>query len=393
MNRTFFASPGVVLLCLSFLTLGACGGGGSDSGSSNTTTIASYNFDNGNLDGWTATGLWHLSTVRASTGTGSARYADPATGTFETFDINANSTANSGTLTSPSINLGSNPTLSFDYFLDNECNNDSSSVLCFFDSLTVRVSTDGGSTFNFVSRTPAYFVGLKHFDVDLYDYANQSVIIQFLFDTDDEVANNFEGAYVDNIAVLNHPSLPDISFYVPVEGTENNSINIPLHFTFPYMGANYTDMYINPNGFLTFATAYTTAPTNQTNILNSGKPSIVAYGVDFTPESLNSGGIYYRRTSNTSIVVDFDNLRTSNTTELNSFSVTLRSNGSFTFNYGTLDTLTAVVGNGDGVTAVDPGETDLSAAVGLTASTTHYEVFTGAGDDSDLANSSLNFAP
>jgi hypothetical protein len=52
------------------------------------------------------------------------------------------------------------------------------------------------------------------------------------------------------------------------------------------------------------------------------------------------------------------------------------------------------VGVTEGYGAADPGETDLSgAAQPISATGTTYELFTGFGDDFDLANTILMFIP
>ena len=74
------------------------------------------NFDTPDLEGWVTDSLWHLSTVRKTTGTHSVRYANPDLNNFDT------GVANIGSVTSPTLTIGAgNRYLKFDYFLDGEC--------------------------------------------------------------------------------------------------------------------------------------------------------------------------------------------------------------------------------------------------------------------------------
>lgn len=107
-----------LLLPLLLSLLVACGGGDDAPPATPTPTptptpappppepivVVSYNFE-GSTDGWSIDGLWHVSDVRASKDLESMRYADPATGDFDTGG------SNTGSMISPAIDLGDFPVL------------------------------------------------------------------------------------------------------------------------------------------------------------------------------------------------------------------------------------------------------------------------------------------
>jgi len=177
-----------------------CDDGNNISGDSCSATCQSEglyanptSFDTVTLEGWTATGLWHISALRKSTGLYSMHYADVATNTFSTGSVN------SGALTSPLTPvLTALAQVSFDYFKFGEC---AQGALCSFDKLTVEISTDGGATWAVVENLPEEHTALIPHITPLGAYAGLAANIRFVFNSVDAVSNAFEGAYVDNITI------------------------------------------------------------------------------------------------------------------------------------------------------------------------------------------------
>ena len=148
------------------------------------------------LGAWTPSGLWHVTSRRASAGTASFWYGREDTGAYDT------GAPNSGTLLSPVIDLSNvlSPVLLFDQFIDIESDPSNSLTV---DLLTVtvtsvdtleqlvvarnRASTDGA----FLTRQ----IGLSGFSYD-------RVRIAFEFDTVDEYYNAYEGWYVDRMRIV-----------------------------------------------------------------------------------------------------------------------------------------------------------------------------------------------
>jgi len=179
---------------------GACGGSFSDV----ATPIHTANFDTAvvgalKADGWKGQKktFWHVTNRRASTGTQSFWFGREITGNYA-----KGIKRKQGTLTSPILNLSAatRPVLEFDLFLDTE-------QLFPVDTLWLRVSTNGGSTYP-IQRAILFWStggGFTRVRVDLSPLAGQSTArIQFYFDTLDGVFNAFEGIYIDNVAIRNY---------------------------------------------------------------------------------------------------------------------------------------------------------------------------------------------
>jgi cysteine-rich repeat protein len=143
--------------------------------------------------GWTATGLWHEDTFRSASPAHAWYYGQTALRNYQTLFP----ATNSGTLTSPPIDLGgiSGVELSFQYFLETE---NAPGV----DVASVAVSRDGfASDVNLLAAQlddqPAF--GPRRFD--LSPFAGDVIQVRFGFETVDEEANHFEGFYVDDALV------------------------------------------------------------------------------------------------------------------------------------------------------------------------------------------------
>ena len=105
------------------------------------------------------------------------------------------------TLTSPPITLGSGSyALRFNYFLATEHSQG-------YDVAAVQVSTDGGSNFSPLTDNQSGGALIddpgtwQSASISLAPYANQTVLLRFSFDTADELNNNYEGWYIDDIVV------------------------------------------------------------------------------------------------------------------------------------------------------------------------------------------------
>ena len=126
----------------------------------------------------------------------------------------------------------------------------------------------------------------------------------------DDAINNYEGAYVDNIDVVNNSQLPTTAFVIPVES--ETSYKLPLHFSFNLFGQSYDHVYINPNGTVSFVNDFVTAVPTMNRFMDIGQPTIVASWHPYQPELMQSGGVHYQRTSN-GIHIFYDNILSSDT--------------------------------------------------------------------------------
>jgi hypothetical protein len=167
-------------------------------------------------NGWSSTGLWHQSTLRAHSSAHSWYYGLESTATYDTGGANA------GDLTSPIIDLKGafQPVLIFRHwrqmedvpFLDvsevqivTGTNHFDTVVPGDFDTAidplnwqiraallgwNLSVSSDF-STSEWVSQA-----------VDLSPYVGERIRIRFMFGTADELFNNFEGWYIDDVNIF-----------------------------------------------------------------------------------------------------------------------------------------------------------------------------------------------
>jgi hypothetical protein len=146
-----------------------------------------FNFDNGTLQGWSATGAWGLTSAVTYSSSAYAITDSPA-GSYN------NSTNTS--ITSPMFDLAgtTSPSLSFYHRY---------SIEDSFDSGYVEVSTDGGV--NFVNITPGvqyysgYLATFTKVTIDLSSYKTNAVVIRFRLTSD--FSGAYDGWYIDDIVV------------------------------------------------------------------------------------------------------------------------------------------------------------------------------------------------
>lgn len=131
---------------------------------------------------------------------------------------------------------------------------------------------------------------------------------------------------------------------------------ISLNFSFPFFGNNYTTMYVNSNGYISFGAGATTR-------INSPIPStappgnfIAAFWDDLDPGT--GGSVYYKNTDS-STIVQFDHVLPYRGTSPNdyTFQIVLSDDGSIGIYYlkmyaGLLNSATAGIENKDGTDGI-----------------------------------------
>ncbi|MEA1913816.1 MAG: S8 family serine peptidase [Campylobacterota bacterium] len=220
-------------------------------------TIFSDDFETITVD-WTATGFWNQIDLSdnniyntlvengyvslapdegstkamlplAKSGNSAWWYGKSDTGTFIGTQSSSDSllsggfstNSNSGSLTSPSIDLtnATNPILKFQTWWEIESVNPNENG---FDIMEIQISTDGGNTFSTIkklnpyidpndnsrdskpfssagfNRTPVWALE----EIYLSDYIGNNVILKFNFKTNDEMFNGFRGWFVDDMQIV-----------------------------------------------------------------------------------------------------------------------------------------------------------------------------------------------
>ncbi len=183
-------------------------------------TLFLADFESGN-QGFTYTAdadatpnLWHATTRRSASPSHSQYYGQEGTGNYDTGARNA------GNLLSPPISLvgASAPvTLSFKYFLQTEQSPG-------FDVATVQISTNGGSTWIISGALPDS-TSFTTASSDISFCTGRTVLVQFNFDTIDNLFNTFEGWYVDDVTITGGVSAPPFQITSIVRSNNNIVIN------------------------------------------------------------------------------------------------------------------------------------------------------------------------
>jgi hypothetical protein len=150
----------------------------------------------GDTSGWTTSGLWHVTTTRASEGTHSFWYGQESTGNYD------NGLPNSGDLTSPLIDLTSvtAPILVFDQFINVEPDP--------FDLAQVIITDadDPNHTTNLPKDTFFSNGAFAPRVVPLTGFDGKRIHLTYHFDTLDEIANDTDGWLIDNIRIIGSDS-------------------------------------------------------------------------------------------------------------------------------------------------------------------------------------------
>lgn len=145
---------------------------------------------------WTATGLWHGTTVtdtfgQSYNGQGSAWYGQPASGDYNTGG------ANSGALIAGPLTLPVDAPGVYLRYFSYEYTED---FLDEFDTRKVYTSTDAvdwSLVFTSTESTAAW----HEVQVDLSASRGQSLYVKFEFDTQDDSFNDYPGWYIDDVAI------------------------------------------------------------------------------------------------------------------------------------------------------------------------------------------------
>jgi hypothetical protein len=174
----------------------------------------------------------------------------------------------------------------------------------------------------------------------------------------------------------------------PLALGDDDSVEVSLPLSFPFQGSSYSSVFVNSNGNLTFGAGDADFSQSVADLL-SGPPRIAPLWDDLSP---NAGGLVYVDSDATSATVTFDGVPEFFFGGNNTFSVTLRDDGTVEISYGNVDSPDNIVGVTEGTGAADPGPSDLSGSPTWPASGTTYEEFT-VGTPNDLEGTTITFEP
>jgi len=162
---------------------------------------------------------------------------------------------------------------------------------------------------------------------------------------------------------------------------DDDFVEVPLPFSFPFCGMNYNSIFVNSNGNMTFGAGDTDFSESVPEFL-ANEPRIAPCWVDLNP---TGGGTISALPDGPDFVVSYNNVPEFPATGSNSFSVTLRADGTYDVDYGTVTAGDGIAGRTEGGGAADPGSTDLTAEpqpIGVGMATV-YEAFGFGANDLD----------
>jgi hypothetical protein len=180
----------------------------------------SDDFDDGNANGWTVSGLWHVTSYRANSPSYSLAYNKESDHTYNTGSVTSGAAEFS-------VDLPSEAVLEFYHCYWTE------SLPAPFDICRVEMYY-GGSWLTLAqwdSRDPNV-VTWTHVAIDLSSYSG-TVQIRFYFDSRDQWYNDYEGWYIDNIVVRSGDSDENMALLKPALHSEQGDPRdlLPISFS------------------------------------------------------------------------------------------------------------------------------------------------------------------
>lgn len=129
--------------------------------------------------------------------------------------------------------------------------------------------------------------------------------------------------------------------------TLGDDTSVPVAFTdgfsFPFFGHTYTSLFVNSDGNLTFGEAEPQSDREVPTFL-AGPPRIAPFFADLDPSSASADGGVFVRTAADRVVVTWLNIPGYGSRDINTFQVTLLSDGQIVFSYPTMRSGEAIVG-------------------------------------------------
>lgn len=243
------------------------------------------------------------------------------------------------------------------------------SLMALFDSSGNLVAVDDDSGVGLLSR----------FAAPISATGDYYLVITTFPDVDLTGAGESGGRYVLDLQTITG---------TPITLGDDNSVEVPLAFSFPFNGQTYNSVFVNANGNLTFGAGNTDFSESVAEFRNF-QPRIAPLWDDLSP---NAGGIVLVDSSPTGLTVTFREVPEFLATTTNTFSVTLLPSGRIDVVYGGVAAIDGLAGVSPGGGVVDTGQTDLSGAASYPAAGLTYELFSTTRPN-DLSGRTLSYLP
>ena len=214
---------------------------------------------------------------------------------------------------------------------------------------------------------------LSRIVVDIPESTNVAVAVSTFPDVEFAGIGESEGGYVLSVRSFGGE---------PVFLGDEDNVEIPLPEPFRYLGEEYSTVFLNSNGTLTFEEP-TAAPGGNDFLVGvpaflNGPPRIAPYWADLDPTGtfgFGTPGFYFVETTPDTLHVHGVSLSEFFASSPNYFSVNLHKDGWLAFDYGVTARDDALVGVTEGRGVADPGPTDLGRSFYLSTDSTVYENF------------------
>jgi hypothetical protein len=167
---------------------------------------------------------------------------------------------------------------------------------------------------------------------------------------------------------------------------DDGSFDLPLGFSFPFQGAEWTNVFVNGNGNLTFGAPSADFSESIGEFL-AGPPRIAPLWDDLSPQA----GVVVATHEPGAVTIHYLSVPEFFSDRANNFSVRLDAGGGITVSYSGILAPDSLVGITQGGGVVDPGATDLSRTVVLPKAGTTYELFPAIGPPFDMPFRKLFF--
>jgi hypothetical protein len=173
---------------------------------------------------------------------------------------------------------------------------------------------------------------------------------------------------------------------------DDDSQSVPLGFSFPFYGTQYSDVHVNSDGNLTFGKADGETANRDSNRFLHGAPRLAFLYGDLDPSK--SGAVTYRHDDPTSITIAYKDVPLYGSSVGNTVSITLHDTGRVDITYGNIGGSSYIVGVSKGGSSNNASSTQLSALaqpIGYGGTDTVFQAFSKQSPF-NLMNKTISFS-